>query len=285
LTDGGGRAGPGIMLVFVGRRLLVRPHGEGVALPAAGELAGLAEAVGEEAVTDLGPWQGGTARAADLPAAVEPPRGLEALGLRQLHDRLPRELYRLAGRALQLVEWRRTHRFCGACGSGTVLDLRHRAMACRQCGQLHFPRLAPAVITLVERGDRVLLGRSPHFPSGVYSTLAGFVDPGESAEEAVHREVMEEVGVRVEDVRWYGSQPWPFPHSLMLGFTARWAEGEIELRDGELEDARWFSADELPTALPPTMSIARWLIDDFLKRCGHPSPEGGREAPPEAYPA
>ena len=122
------------------------------------------------------------------------------------------------------------------------------------------------MIVAVERGNEILLARSPHFPAGIFSVLAGFVEPGESAEEAVAREVMEEAGIRVKDVRYFGSQPWPFPNSLMLGFTAVYESGEITIQDDEIEDARWFHADDMPTFFPGRMSISQWLIQDFLKR-------------------
>jgi NAD+ diphosphatase len=139
-------------------------------------------------------------------------------------------------------------------------------MLCPACGHLHFPRLAPAVIVLIERDREMLLARSPGFTPGVYSTIAGFVEPGESLEDTVHREIWEEVGVEVEDVRYFGSQPWPFPHSLMVGFVARWKSGDIRIDEKEIEDARWFTPEKLPPGLPSPMSIARRLVDDFLGR-------------------
>jgi len=140
-----------------------------------------------------------------------------------------------------------------------------RAKECPQCGLLHFPRLAPAIIVLVERGHKLLLARSRHFPPGLYSVIAGFVEPGETLEEAVVREVREEVGVAIKDIRYFDSQPWPFPHSLMIGFTAAYAGGKISLDDMEIEDAGWFTADNLPT-LPGKISISRRLIDRFLAK-------------------
>jgi NAD+ diphosphatase len=130
---------------------------------------------------------------------------------------------------------------------------------------LHFPRLAPAIIVLVERGPEMLLARARRFPTAMYSTLAGFVEPGETLEEAVVREVREEAGITVKDIRYFGSQPWPFPHSLMIGFTATYADGQITLGDEENIDAGWFTADNLPS-LPSKMSIARKLIDSFLEK-------------------
>jgi NAD+ diphosphatase len=140
-----------------------------------------------------------------------------------------------------------------------------RAKRCPACGLLSFPRLSPAIIVLVERDDRVLLARGVNFPEGMYSTLAGFVEPGESLEEAVHREIGEEVGVALTDLRYFGSQPWPFPHSLMIGFTARYAGGEIVLDDREIADAAWFTADRMPR-VPQKLSIARRLIDSYVAK-------------------
>lgn len=172
----------------------------------------------------------------------------------------------VAGRAVQLVEWVRTHRFCGRCGRPTGQAPGERARRCPSCGLLAFPRLAPAVIVLVERDDgRALLARNVRFPPDMYSCLAGFVEPGETLEQTVVREVREEVGVEVHDLRYMASQPWPFPHSLMLGFNARWKSGELAVDGKEIEEARWFARDELP-GIPPRMSIARRLIDSWIDR-------------------
>jgi NAD+ diphosphatase len=175
----------------------------------------------------------------------------------------------LAGRAVQLVEWTRTHRFCGRCATPTVpAGGLERALRCPACGLLAFPRLAPAMIVLVTDDDgRALLARGTRFPIPMYSCLAGFVEPGETCEEAVHREVREEVGIAVRDVAYWASQPWPFPHSLMLGFTARYDGGDLVLDETEILDARWCTRDDLPP-IPPGMSIARRMIDDWIARSG-----------------
>lgn len=175
----------------------------------------------------------------------------------------------LAGRAVQLVEWDRTTRFCGRCGTPTELATGERARRCPTCGLLAFPRLAPAVITLIEREGEALLARGRTFPVPMYSCIAGFVEPGETLEHAVHREVGEEVGVAVTDVRYVSSQPWPFPHSLMVGFEATWVGGDIVIDESEIVDAQWFRPDALPI-IPPGMSIARDLIDRWLARQGGP---------------
>ena len=170
--------------------------------------------------------------AADAGATGSPEHGdddLEPVDLMSLHGRVGEQRWAIVGRAVQLVEWTRTHRFCGRCATPTVAMPGERARRCPSCGLLAFPRLAPAMIALVERGDEVLLARGVSFPLPMYSCLAGFVEPGESVEEAVSREIREEVGVDVDDIRYQASQPWPFPHSLMLGFRARWVAGDIDI--------------------------------------------------------
>jgi len=199
----------------------------------------------------------------ELAEGIIPPEGTAFEGLRQVYGRLDEDLFWVAGRAVQIIDWDRTHQFCGRCGSHTRTHPTERAKECPQCGLLHFPRLAPAIIVLVARARR--------FPTVMYSTLAGFVEPGETLEQAVVREVKEETGIAVKDISYFGSQPWPFPHSLMIGFTAAYESGEITLEDEENIDAGWFSADRLP-ALPGKISIARKLIDWFLEKQGR-SPE------------
>jgi len=169
------------------------------------------------------------------------------------------------------MHWRVRHRFCGVCGGVCQPRSAGNAMACTQCGAQHFPRTDPAVIMLVTDGDRVLLGHSKRFPnSTMYSTLAGFVEPGESLEEAVAREVFEEAGIRVGKVVYHSSQPWPFPASIMLGYYAEALSFDITIDPAELEDARWFSRDQLrnPEAvgisLPRVDSIARRLLEDWM---------------------
>jgi NAD+ diphosphatase len=181
--------------------------------------------------------------------------------LRMLWGTLDEVTWTLAGRAAQLVDWQRTHRFCGQCATPTEPAERERARRCPACGLLAFPRLAPAVITLVERDDgTVLLARNTGFGMPMYSLLAGFVEPGETLEEAVARETLEEVGVTIGDIRYWGSQPWPFPHSLMVGFTARYVSGDLVLQADEIADAGWYPADDLPM-VPPSMSIAGRMIE------------------------
>ncbi len=166
-----------------------------------------------------------------------------------------------------MVAWDRTHRFCGQCGAPTEDEPHERAKRCPACGLIGYPRLSPAIIIAVVRktdqGDRLLLARNHRFPTGRYSVIAGFVEPGETLEECAQREVCEEVGIRIRNVRYFGSQPWPFPNSLMIAFTAEYAGGEITLEESEIAEAGWFAAGALPD-IPPRMSISRRLIDWFV---------------------
>lgn len=187
--------------------------------------------------------------------------------LRQLYAPLGDSWFQLAGRAVQIMEWDRTHQFCGRCGAPMVTVENERAKRCTVCGLSNYPRLSPAIIIAVTReieGEkRLLLARNHRFPAGRYSVLAGFVEPGESLEECAEREVREEVGIDIDNIRYFGSQPWPFPNSLMLGFTAEYAGGDFQLEDAEIAEADWFSANNLPN-LPQKPSIARQLIDAFV---------------------
>ena len=175
----------------------------------------------------------------------------------------------LLGYARAMIGWRRTHRHCGRCGATTLPAKAGHVLVCTNpvCRHEQFPRLDPAIIVLVIDGDRVLLGRQASWPAGRYSTIAGFVEPGESLEDAVAREVHEETGIRVDEIEYHSSQPWPFPSSLMLGFTARAASQDIDLRDLELEDARWFTREDIVGGtpyLPPNISISFRLIEHWF---------------------
>lgn len=205
--------------------------------------------------------------AVDVPSGVDPSDGA-AVDLRRFHGRASEDAWLAAGRAVQLAEWARTHRFCGRCGATTEQMPSERSMRCPSCAHLAFPRLAPAMITLVTRGEpgsqqEALLARGVQFPMPMYSCLAGFVEPGESLESAVVREVREEVGITVGEVGYRGSQPWPFPHSLMVGFRARYESGDLVLQASEIADAGWYRRDSLPM-IPPGISIARKLIDEWV---------------------
>ena len=252
---------PAWWFAFVGSKLLVRLEGTASKIP---QLISLAE-IGLMPVRTqfLGTLDGQPCYSAELPFDAITPHGMTLRGLRELYGTLDEDLFMLSGRAIQIVEWDRTHQYCGHCATGTTQLSHERAKRCPKCGLVNYPRLSPAIIVLVSRGEEVLLARASRFPPGMYSVLAGFVEPGESLEETVVREVREEVGIEVKDIRYFGSQPWPFPNSLMIGFTATYASGEIAIEPQELTDAAWFSKHNLPQ-IPPKLSIARKLIDWFV---------------------
>lgn len=199
------------------------------------------------------------------PAQAALPAGLKAVGLREVFGLLSADMWGLAARARQMARWDLASRFCGQCGSPTLPMDGEPAKECPHCGTRDYPRITPAVMALVRRGNELLLARSPHFRPGMYSALAGFVEAGETVEDCLHREVFEECGIRIKNLRWFASQPWPFPYSLMLAFHVDYAGGEITPEPGEIEDAGWFTIDKLP-GLPAPVSIASRLIQDGIAR-------------------
>ncbi len=174
--------------------------------------------------------------------------------------------FQAMGKAFQIIQWDKNHTFCGRCGQPTQKSAHERSRLCGQCGLSFFPRISPSIIVAIRRNDQILLARSAHFSPGVYSTLAGFIESGETAEQAVAREVQEEVGIRIHNLRYHSTQSWPFPDSLMLGYTADYLDGELQVDKRELEDAQWFHREQLPL-LPIPASIAWQLIQSVL----HPS--------------
>jgi NAD+ diphosphatase len=249
-----------LWFVVQGNGIVVRPDASALALPSTAELVlwGLdqrqAHYLGRIDERDCLAIESG---------AVQPAAPWSIEGLRALHGRLDEVVFGVAGRAVQIVHFASVHRFCGRCGTATARDVSERCVRCPRCELAVYPRVSPAIIVLVRRGAEALLARSARFTTGFYSTLAGFVEPGESLEETLRREVREEVGVEIANVRYFGSQPWPFPHSLMVGFVADHASGDIVVDGEEIEDARWFRADALPP-VPPRLSIARQLIDAWV---------------------
>lgn len=208
--------------------------------------------------------------------AIAPPEllpGASFEDLRQIAPQLPVDEAGLLGYARAMVSWRLRHRFCGSCGGPTLASRGGHAVVCgnASCRAEQFPRIDPAIIVLVSDGERALLGRQASWPPGRYSTIAGFVEPGESLEDAVAREVLEETGIDVADIEYHSSQPWPFPASLMLGFTARARTTEVLRKDQELEDARWFTRSDLAAGkilVPPSQSISFRLIEQWFDAGG-----------------
>jgi len=198
--------------------------------------------------------------AGDVGLEEKAPEGWVWSDLRALFGAIDEEKYAIAGRALQMIDWERTNQFCGRCGAKTFSRDHERCKECSSCGHLFYPKLAPAIMALVRREGQILLARGPHFPEKMYSVLAGFLDPGETLEQCVEREVFEEVGVKVKNIRYFASQPWPFSRALMVGFHCDWVSGDIQPNPLELEDAQWFDRSALPE-IPTPLSLAHNLID------------------------
>lgn len=184
--------------------------------------------------------------------------------LRTLFGMFGAELMAVAGRAFQIAEWARTHRFCGNCGTATTHTPGERCMGCPACGMVAYPRISPAMMVLIKRGDSILLARHTASSTQFFTALAGFLEAGESAENAVHREVFEEVGLKVKNIQYFGSQPWPFPHSLMIAFTAEYVGGDITVDETEIAEAHWFGPQDAIPKIPPGISIASALINAHL---------------------
>lgn len=252
---------PGRWFLFDDRRQLLLVDGKPMVGPA--DLPGVSD------VHVLGTEPDGAVWTGRVDRDFEPPVDAHFADLRQAFTVLSEPEWVLAGRAAQVLTWDADHRYCSRCGAETESHDSERARACPACGHMAFPRLTPAVIMLVERDDgQALLAWGRQFPGRFFSALAGFVEPGETLEQTVHREVKEEVGVDVANVRYFGSQPWPFPHSLMIGFNADYAGGDLQIQESEIVEAGWFRHDELPPVPKGRMSIAGWLLEDWIERIG-----------------
>ena len=244
-----------LKLCFRGHELLVTETGvspfDAVDIDASGDAIVVGRWNGRLVVTQ--------ALARDAPAPV----GARWASIRSLFGVMADDLVAIAGRAGQLLEWDRSHKYCGACATPTKRDANERARRCPACNLAAYPRISPAMMCVVTRGSQILLARNVNFPPGRFSALAGFLEAGESIEDAVHREVREEVGVEVDKPKYFASQSWPFPNSLMIAFAAEYVSGELKPDGHEIVEADWFDASNLPQ-LPPRISIARALIDNAL---------------------
>ncbi|HXU94740.1 MAG TPA: NAD(+) diphosphatase [Gallionella sp.] len=240
-------------LCFVGKELLVTAEGS---LPAPSQIEWMGvpqhrHVIGQagDAVVEMQVW----------PADAVLPPGLSKADLRKTLANWPQALADAACRARQLATWLGETRYCGACGGTMETEAHAAARKCPACGFVAYPRISPVGIVLVTRGDEILLARSPHFTPGTYSALAGYAEAGESLEACIHREVREEVGIEIRDLRWFGSQSWPLTNALMLGFLAEYDGGTLNLQQDEIEDAQWFRRDNLPT-LPHHSTLAYRMI-------------------------
>jgi NAD+ diphosphatase len=252
--------GDGVWLPMQGMAMCVRELTAGTFQLPAGELPADLRDLGLPLF--IGTWQDAPCRMLRFPRDREVPAGWSAQNLLAVESPLPIELLSLGGIAAQILHWERNSRYCSRCGSEMDRLPGEWGKSCRGCGYAHFPHIHPCVIVLVRRPGEVLLTRKAGWQEGRYGLVAGFLDFGECLEEAVAREVLEETGVQVNNVRYVGSQCWPFPSQLMAGFVADYAGGEIQVDGAELEDARWFPVNSLPI-LPPRRSIARYLLDHY----------------------
>lgn len=196
------------------------------------------------------------------------PSDFDTVSLRKALEAIGEHWYSIATKAFAIINWDKNHQFCGKCGSKTVHKSQSFERFCETCHQTFYPRISPSVIVLIERGEELLMARSPYFNPGVYALIAGFVEAGETLEEAVHREVKEEVGIKIKNLRYFSSQSWPFPDSLMVGFTADYDSGELNIDPIEIEDAGWYRYDQLPGRPSTNISISSKLIDHFLSKHG-----------------
>lgn len=211
----------------------------------------------------LGQVEGINCYAATIENDIVLPPDFQVISLRHVYDTLGDDFFFTAGYGYQLIHWNRTSQFCGRCGTETKVKDGETAKECPICKLIVYPRISPAVIMSVTKEDKILLAHNARAKHGFYSVLAGFVEPGETLEDCVRREIKEEVNLDVKNIKYYGSQPWPFPDSLMIGFTSEYAGGKVKLEEAELDDYGWFAADELPQ-IPGKISISRALIDHFV---------------------
>lgn len=260
-SDQAGEAG--WLLIFNEGKLLVKHTADTLVMPEYKDLAG--SALLNLSRQYIGEFDGKVCYCLDVTEMTTVPEGLEFKELRALLGQMEEDVFLLAGRAFQIINWNRLTRYCGKCGSLTENKINELAKQCSHCGSVFYPRISPAIIVAVTRGDRILLAHNKNFRPNWYSVIAGFVEPGETFEDCVRREVFEEVGIRVKNIQYFDSQPWPFPDSLMIGFTAEHASGEIQVDGEEIEAADWYSFDALPPC-PTTTSIAGRLIE-FVSEC------------------
>lgn len=261
LSEGSGEE---LCFAFIDDKLLVKVSSNEINIPVVSDLS----VIGVKPLRKqyLGKVEGMPCYSMEL-ASELPLEGMVFQGLRQLHGMLREDLFAAAGRAFQIMNWDRTHLYCGHCGTPTKTDGDKYAKVCPKCGLVSYPRISPAMIVAVVKDQRILLARNRHRPFKFYSVLAGFVEPGETLENCVRREVREEAGIEVKNISYFGSQPWPFPDSLMIAFTAEYDSGEIIIGEDEILDAGWFSVEELgQIQIPGKISIARSLIDWFIEK-------------------
>ena len=201
---------------------------------------------------------------AELSSLSKVPQSMIALPFRKALEMLSEEWYALAVKSFGILMWDKNHRFCGRCGNETIKDSKLFERHCGFCSLVFYPRISPSIIVRIRKDNEILMARGPHFTPGTYGLIAGFIEVGETIEEAVHREVLEEVGIKIKNLHYFGSQAWPFPDSLMVAFTADYESGELMIDYDEIEDAGWYGIHNLPGKPSATISIANKLLNDFI---------------------
>jgi len=253
---------------IVGDQLVIEDSTHEIGVPVAAVSAELGFAPVRRPIY-MGQLRGQACCAVDLGESMALPKGFSSSHPRTLFGQLEDAQFAIAWRAFHLIQWDRKSQFCGCCATPMEDWDRERAKICPECKHLMFPRISPAVIVAVRRGNRLLLARNKRRPGKMFSIIAGFVEAGETLEDTVRRELHEEVGIEATNIRYFGSQPWPYPDSLMLGFQADYLAGEIQLNDGEIAEANWYLPEDFPQ-IPSALSISRALIDAFVESCNCP---------------
>jgi NAD+ diphosphatase len=251
-----------LWFIFCENKILVKASEDTLSIPTWNEVVSLNIEVKNEHF--LGELRGISCYTMELSSIPTLSPELDFKNLRLSGDMMSEEMFFLSGRASQVLNWDNTHRFCSRCGSPTETVPGERAKRCPKCGFITYPRICPAIITSVIKDDKILLAHNNNFTEGLYSVIAGFVEPGETFEECVKREILEEVNIKVKNIKYFSNQPWPFPNSLMIAFTAEYESGEIDVDKIEIGHADWFSINNLPT-LPSKTSVARKLINSFIE--------------------
>ena len=255
--------GQDLWFVFYNDKLLLIKDEQSVILPARLQIQKLLTDINSSYY--LGSLRGIHCYCAEITKLPSNIDNLEVMDLRSAGLLMSGDLFLISGKAVQIINWDKTHKYCGRCGSATETKADERAKVCPKCGLMCFPKICPAIIVAVTKGEEILLAHNHRFPDNLYSVVAGFVEPSETFEDCVKREVLEETGILVKNIKYFSSQSWPFPNSLMIGFTAEYAGGDVKADGVEIAHADWFSVDKLPT-LPGKLSVARKLIDNFIEK-------------------
>lgn len=250
-----------LWFLFQDKMLLIKESNRSITIPNFKDISNFIDTL--EIEYHLGKLNGIECFCGEISSVIKIPDGLKLIPLRQSSSIIDIDLLGVAGRASQIIHFHKTNKFCGVCGNKNKFIEYEFAMKCENCGYITYPQVCPAIIVGVRKGDKILLANNKNFPKGLYSNVAGFVDVNETLEDCVKREVLEEVNIRVKNIKYFSSQPWPYPNSIMIGFIADYESGDIKVDGKEIVHAGWYSKDNLPI-LPDKMTIARRIIDYLI---------------------